>query len=64
MRQRKTKDEFQLWIDYGYGLEEVCAEETLKEIKTRAKEYYDNQFPSIRKMQIKKKRIRLEEKRS
>ena len=32
--KRKTKDEYQLHIDYGYGWECVTIDETLKEAKT------------------------------
>ena len=41
---RKTKDEYILLCNYGYGdgWEEVLTEETYKEIKERKKEYMEN----------------------
>lgn len=42
--QRKTKDEYILMANYGYGhgFEEETTEETYKDIKQRLKEYRDN----------------------
>ena len=41
---RKTKDEYRLLCNYGYGdgWEEVLTEETYKEAKERKKEYIEN----------------------
>ena len=41
---RKTKDEYQLLCDYGYGdgWEYVLAEDTMKEARQRKKEYMEN----------------------
>ena len=54
---RKTRDEYQLLCDYGYGdgWEYVTAEDTMKEAKQRKKEYMENmpQYP----YKIVKKRI-------
>jgi hypothetical protein len=40
---RKTRDEYQIHQNCGYGWDEVCAEGTLKEAKARLKEYRENQ---------------------
>lgn len=57
---RKTKDEYQLLCNYGYGdgWEVVLTEETLKEAKERKKEYVENmpQYP----YKIVKKRVKVE----
>lgn len=56
---RKTKDEYYLLCNYGYGdgWEVVLTEETLKEAKERKKEYVENmpQYP----YKIVKKRVKL-----
>lgn len=44
--QRKTRDEWQIHGNYGYGFEEVCAEETYREARERIREYRENE-PSI-----------------
>ena len=56
---RKTKDEYVLMTNYGYGdgWEEVCTEETFAEVKQRKKEYIENmpQYPyKIVKRRVKK----------
>lgn len=60
MYTRKTRDEWQLLIDYGYGYgyEYEIAEDTLDAIRQRAKEYRENmpQYP----VKIVKRRIKLE----
>lgn len=47
---RKTKDEYQLHINYGFGhgYEHEVSEDTYKEIKQRRKEYRENcpQYPT------------------
>lgn len=56
---RKTKDEYQLLCNYGYGdgWEVVLTEETMKEAKERKKEYVGNmpQYP----YKIVKKRVKI-----
>jgi len=55
---RKTKDEYVLMTNYGYGdgWEEVLTEETFAEAKQRKKEYIENmpQYP----YKIVKRRVR------
>ena len=56
---RKTKDEYVLMTNYGYGdgWEEVLTEETFAEAKQRKKEYIENmpQYPyRIVKRRVKK----------
>lgn len=55
---RKTKDEYVLMTNYGYGdgWEEVLIEETFAEAKQRKKEYIENmpQYP----YKIVKRRVR------
>lgn len=47
--QRKTRDEWQLFVNYGYGdgWEHETSEETYREARERVKEYRDNcpQYP-------------------
>lgn len=56
---RKTRDEYRLLCDYGYGdgWEEVLCEDTYAEAKARKREYEENmpQYP----YKIVKKRVRL-----
>lgn len=40
--KRKTKDEYQMHSNYGYGWECEVSEDTRKEIKIRLKEYREN----------------------
>lgn len=56
---RKTKDEYQLHINYGQGWEHEISEDTLKEAKQRQKEYRENcpQYPT----KIVKRRVKLAE---
>jgi hypothetical protein len=58
-RQRKTRDEYQIHVDYGQGFEEVCAEDTYPDAKQRLREYRENmpQYPA----KIVKRRIRITE---
>ena len=48
MYHRTTEDEYQIWVNYGYGWEEVCTEETQKEGLARLAEYRANcpQWPA------------------
>lgn len=57
---RKTKDEYQLLCNYGYGdgWEYVTAEDTMGAIKQRKKEYVEN-MPQYQ-YKIVKKRIPIE----
>jgi hypothetical protein len=49
MRQRKTRDEYQLHVYYGslHGWEHEVSEDTWREAKERRKEYRENcpQYP-------------------
>ena len=40
--KRKTRDTWELWINYGQGWEHELTEFTLQEIKERQTEYWDN----------------------
>lgn len=58
MYKRKTKDIFELYVDYGGGWEYELTEESKKEIYQRIKEYNQNcPYPVM----FKKKRERIEE---
>ena len=45
--QRKTYDEWQLWINYGHGWEHEISEASSREFRQRVKEYRENcpQYP-------------------
>lgn len=47
MYKRKTRDAWQLWIDYGQGWEHELTEYSFTEYRSRVKEYRKNcpQFP-------------------
>ena len=55
---RKTKDEFIIQGDYGYGhgFEDECTEETRKEARQRLKEYRDN-APGIYRLIVRRVKI-------
>ena len=55
---RKTKDEYLLLAKYGYGWDIVETEESLKEIRIRAREYRENTHAALK---ISKRRINLQE---
>ena len=55
---RKTKDEYLLLANYGYGWDSVETEESLKEIRIRAREYRENTHAALK---ISKRRINLQE---
>ena len=59
MRQRKTRDEYTILANYGYGhgWEEETAENTIREARQRLKEYRQNAPEYAYK--IKKKRVRI-----
>lgn len=48
--QRKTRDEYRLWIDYGQGWELEVTEDTGTAIRERCREYRENcpQYPRKR----------------
>lgn len=56
--QRKTRDVWFLWVNYGYGWEHELTEFTRKEAQQRLKEYRENcpQYPCY----ISKHRERIE----
>ena len=54
---RKTRDEYEIQGNYGYGWECETTEETLKEAKAQAKCYRENVNYPIR---IVKKRIKID----
>lgn len=55
--KRKTKDEWQLWSNYGYGWEHEISEDTWKEMRERLKEYRQNTNGNFR---VKKVRVKIE----
>ena len=50
--QRKTKDTWELWLNYGYGWEYTTGEDSRREIKERCKEYRENQPEYPRKIKM------------
>ncbi len=40
--QRKTRDEYQLWVNYGQGWEHEISEDTRAELNQRYREYREN----------------------
>jgi hypothetical protein len=42
MRTRKTRDEWQMWSNYGDGWQEETAADTYREIRQLLREYRDN----------------------
>ena len=55
---RKTRDEYELQGNYGYGWECLTTEETLKDARQRRKEYQENEGGTYR---IVRRRVRLED---
>jgi hypothetical protein len=55
--KRKTVDEYQIFTDYGYGVEHELTEDTLAEARQRVKEYRENCRELI-SITIVKKRIK------
>lgn len=53
---RKTRDEFQVWGNYGYGWDEECSEPTRREGLARLREYREN---GCGQYQLRHKRIRV-----
>lgn len=46
--ERKTQDEYVLLTNYGYGWDEEVTEDTMREIKQRAREYLLNTTAQIK----------------
>jgi len=57
MKTRKTRDEYQMFSDYGQGWEHELSEDTWKEMRERLKEYRSN-APQYRYKSV-KRRVRL-----
>ena len=55
-RQRTTRDEWQIWGNYGYGWDEECSESTRKEALQRLREYRENGGGQY---QLRKRRIKI-----
>jgi hypothetical protein len=57
---RKTRDEYELQIDYGYGygFETVLTEDSRKEARARYNEYLANDM-FLKQIRIVKKRVKL-----
>jgi hypothetical protein len=55
---RKTRDEYQIYVNYGQGWEHEISEDTMKEAQERRKEYRDN-CPQYQ-TKIVSKRVRIE----
>ena len=56
---RKTRDEYDIVTNYGYGWEVECTEETIKEARQRKKEYIENARGLVG-IKIVKRRVRKE----
>ena len=59
MYQRKTRDEYWIEQNWGYGWDKVCCEKTRKEALKTYKEYIENQpVPTrIKKYRVPKKEV-------
>ncbi len=59
--KRKTKDEYDIQCNYGFGhgFETVTTELTRKEAMARAKEYRENDHSCHCAVQVKKRRVRI-----
>lgn len=59
-RQRKTRDEWTIQGNYGYGhgWEDLCSEDNRKEARERLKEYRDNEPGTPHR--IEKRRVRID----
>jgi hypothetical protein len=55
--KRKTRDEYQIHVNYGQGFEEVTAEGTRKEAKERLKDYRENEPMYASKIVVKRIKI-------
>ena len=58
VRQRKTRDEWQLHANYGQGFEHEISEDSWKEMRDRLKEYREN-APEYQYKAV-KRRVKLE----
>jgi hypothetical protein len=58
---RKTRDEYHIETNYGYGWEVECVEESWKEAKERVKEYRENTTAAVR---VRKRRVKVNPERS
>ena len=60
--KRKTKDEFIVQGNYGYGhgFEDECTEETRKEAKERLREYREN-APGVYRLVVRRVKIEANE---
>ena len=56
--QRKTRDEWQMWSNYGYGWEHELSEDSWREMRERLKEYRTN-APQYR-YRAKRVRVKIE----
>lgn len=52
--ERKTRDTYEIWTNYGYGWECECVEDNYKDLKVNLKAYRDNTNATIK---WKKKRV-------
>lgn len=54
--KRKTRDTWELWINYGQGWEHELTEYSFKEIRDRRREYRENcpQYPTRIRMRREK----------
>lgn len=58
---RKTRDEYTLQGDYGFGgWEDLTTEDTWKEIRQRRKEYRENDY-NVHALRIIKRRVPIEQ---
>jgi len=55
---RKTKDEYEIQGNYGYGWDVLCTEETWREAKAQLRCYEENELQYLHR--IVKRRVKLE----
>lgn len=55
---RKTRDEFEIQSNYGYGWDVECTEETMRQARLQARRYRENISAPVR---IVKRRVSLTE---
>ena len=55
---RKTRDEYEVWTNYGYGWEVEVTESTLEEAKKCKRDYIENARGLI-DIRIKKHRVKI-----
>lgn len=55
--ERKTRDTWQLWVNYGEGWEHECTEDTWRAIGERATEYRENCPQWARMIRLKREKI-------